>query len=198
MKLLHRLLTTAGLAALIAPHSVEAARIDGLDGAASGRTQAAGFRVAAVGQVEAPSLEAMVTAALGGRPATVEAIAAVLPAIVAQAIAAAPPGVTPAQVAAEVAQAVSASLGQAGVGLDVAAQANIASEVVGAVEPGFADQGVSVDRAAVASAALGGFAGAADAAAAPPAGYTAATGPTAAAAETLDAAGPADGANSAY
>ena len=197
MKLLHRLLATAGLAALIAPQAVEAARIDGMDGAMGGRQQAAGFQVAAIGPVEAPSLEAMVAEALGGRPATAEAIAAVLPAIVAQAIAAAPPGVTPEQVAAEVAQAVSASLGQAGVGLDVAAQANIASEVVATVEANFAAQGVSVDRAAVASAALGGFADVAGASAAPPAGYTAVTGPTAAA-ETLDAAGPADGASSAY
>ena len=194
MKLLHRLLATAGLAALIAPQAVEAARNDALDVSASGRPQIAGFRVAAAGPVEAPSLGAMVTEALGGRPATVEAIASVLPAIVAQAVAAAPPGVTPEQVAAEVAQAIGASLGQAGVGLDVAAQANVASEVVATVEGHFAGQGVSVDRAAVASAALGGFADVAGSGPANPAGYTAATGTAAAA----DAAGPDEGSNSAY
>ena len=192
MKLLHRLLATAGLAALIAPQAVEAARHDGLDGAAKGRPEISGFRVAAAGQVEAPSLAGIVAEALGGRPATVEAVAAALPAIVAQAIAAAPAGVTPEQVAAQVAEAVAASLGQAGVGLDVAAQANIASEVVATVEGHFAGQGVSVDRAAVASAALGGLAGA-DAAGS----YTSATGPTTAA-DARDVAAPDQGANSAY
>jgi hypothetical protein len=195
MKLLHRLLATAGLAALIAPQAVEAARHDGLDGAAKGRPEISGFRVAAAGQaVEAPSLAGIVAEALGGRPATVEAVAAALPAIVAQAIAAAPAGVTPEQVAAQVAEAVGASLGRAGVGLDVAAQANIASEVVATVEGHFAGQGVSVDRAAVASAALGGFAGAGAAG-----GYTAATGPTTTtAADARDVAAPDQGANSAY
>jgi hypothetical protein len=95
----------------------------------------------------------------------------VLPGIVAQAVATAPPGARPEQVAAQLASRIAASLP----GLDIAARANLASDIVAGVLQAFAARGIPVDRVAVASAALAGISGTAGAPGTPLGGYTTAT-----------------------
>jgi hypothetical protein len=190
MKLLHRLLATVGFAALVGPQAVGAARAE----APAHHPGGGAARLAAVapapGGLDPKVLDRVFAKAFAGQAVDPERLAAMLPDIVARAIEAAPPGVTPAQIASEVARKVAESMSRAGVALDATARANLASEIVANVEAQFAARGVAVDRVALAAAALGGMGGAAGAG-----GYTAATG---AAGTARDVSEPRDGANSAY
>ncbi len=190
MKLLYRLLATVGFAALVGPQAVGAARADG-----PGHHAAAGQgppAAAAPGGLDPRALDRVFAKAFAGQAVDPERLAAMLPDIVARAVEAAPPGVAPARVAAEVARKVAESMARAGVPLDATARANLASEIVANVEAQYAARGIEVDRVALAAAALDGIGGAAGA---PTAGYTAATGP---AAGSRDVSEPRDDANSAY
>jgi hypothetical protein len=146
MKLLHRLLATAGLAALIGPQAAMATAPDGLE----------------LGQKQQAPAGITVAAAQGFTPAVptpvdLADLEAALPVEIAAAMVQAPPGARPEQVAAEVASRIARRLAQAGLSLDLAAQANLASEIVAQIERAYAAQGVRVDRIAVASATLSGM-----------------------------------------
>jgi hypothetical protein len=170
MKLLHRLLASAGLAAFIAPQPVDAALTDrpARDPAHSGLSDA--LPGAAQG-LEPAAIDAAIAQALGSRRSDPESMAAALPGIVARVVGTAPAGVRPEQIAAQLARRVGAALP----GLDIAARANLASDIVAGVLQALAARGQAVDRVAVASAALAGISGAAGAPGTPLGAYTAST-----------------------
>jgi hypothetical protein len=170
MNFLHRLLASAGLAAVITPQSVHAALNDqpSRDVAHPGLTKAP---PGVADRLDPTKVDRIVADALGGRRPEPNVMSGVLPGIVAQAVATAPPGARPEQVAAQLASRIAASLP----GLDIAARANLASDIVAGVLQAFAARGIPVDRVAVASAALAGISGTAGAPGTPLGGYTTAT-----------------------
>jgi hypothetical protein len=170
MNFLHRLLASAGLAALITPQSVHATLNDqpSRDVAHPGLTKAA---PGVADRLDPTKVDRIVADALGGRRPEPNVMSGVLPGIVAQAVATAPPGARPEQVAAQLASRIAASLP----GLDIAARANLASDIVAGVLQAFAARGIPADRVAVASAALAGISGTAGAPGTPLGGYTTAT-----------------------
>ena len=171
MKLLHRLLASAGLAALITPQTVDAAPI-GRPARDPSHPGLIDPHPMAADRLDIVALDRSIAEGLGGRRADPELMAALLPGIVAQVVATAPPGARPEQIAAQLARRIGTGLP----GLDIAGRANLASDIVAGIERAFAARGQPVDRVALASAALAGISGAAGAPGTPLGGYTAATG----------------------
>lgn len=170
MNFLHRLLASAGLAALITPQVADAAA-ESRSAQSAVHPGVSDSYPDAAQRLDPALVDGIVAGALAGRQPDARLMAGLLPAIVAEVAASAPPGTPPEQIAGQLARRIGSLLP----GLDVAARANLASDIVAGIQQVFAGRGRPVDRVALASAALAGISGAAGAPDTTLARHTAAT-----------------------